>query len=599
MQQIANGLRVRSQFVISGNTKDVFAVGDTAGDTAFLQIEDALLATLRGRGYKGLILHDPLDGFRLHPDVPAEVADDLAAAGVTLGFPAEDLGALAKQLKIIANFRTHPVAVLLDYASLLTQGARGLSRAELGFFVTCDKIARESRLGHGDGGETPFNPILWIVDRQNDLPEWFEHGNESLLSVVAGKPTLEERYAAAKAVAHLFHDSENLARSSREDLCGQLAVETEGMSLRSLLAIAEFAKAEGIALSDVSDAIRSYQFGTRLNPWKSEVMRQRIGNGRKILTARVKGQDHAINKSLDILVRSVTGLSGAQTSSRLRRPRGVLFFAGPTGVGKTELAKAITELLFGDEAAIHRFDMSEFSAENSESRLIGAPPGYEGYDDGGELVNAAKTRPFSVFLFDEIEKAHPLILDKFLQVIDEGRLTDSHGETVNFSESLIIFTSNLGILGGNRATNMGMNITPNADYHETERAIVKAIQDHFRFELKRPELLNRIGQNICVFEFIHGRTARLIFEHMLGKILATVAEEHGFNVVLSDAARDDLLLMCTSDLFDGGRGIGNRLETKFINPLAHLIFRHGPGPKGDLMISRVIEEESVTRLIPG
>src|SRR5690606_1955709 len=115
-----------------------------------------------------------------------------------------------------------------------------------------------------------------------------------------------------------------------------------------------------------------------------------------------------------------------------------------TGVGKTELAKALAEVLFGAEDAYIRFDMSEFSAEHSEARLIGAPPGYVGHSAGGELTNAVRERPFSVLLFDEIEKAHPRILDKFLQILDEGRLTDGSGSTVHFSESLIVFTSNLG-----------------------------------------------------------------------------------------------------------------------------------------------------------
>ena len=143
-----------------------------------------------------------------------------------------------------------------------------------------------------------------------------------------------------------------------------------------------------------------------------------------------------------------TSSSGRRQGSAVHeggRPRGVAFLAGPTGVGKTELAKSVTQLLFGDESAYIRFDMSEFSAEHSDQRLIGAPPGYVGYDAGGELTNAVREKPFSVVLFDEIEKAHPRILDKFLQILDDGVLTSGRGDRVYFSESIIIFTSNLGI----------------------------------------------------------------------------------------------------------------------------------------------------------
>lgn len=132
-----------------------------------------------------------------------------------------------------------------------------------------------------------------------------------------------------------------------------------------------------------------------------------------------------------ILIRAYTGLSGLQHSAKARTPKGALFFVGPTGVGKTELAKSLAQFLFGDEDACIRFDMSEFNHEHADQRLVGAPPGYVGYEQGGQLTNAVKNRPFSLLLFDEIEKAHPRILDKFLQILEDGRLTDGKGETIS------------------------------------------------------------------------------------------------------------------------------------------------------------------------
>jgi ATP-dependent Clp protease ATP-binding subunit ClpB len=201
------------------------------------------------------------------------------------------------------------------------------------------------------------------------------------------------------------------------------------------------------------------------------VLFARVKEARTLLETRIKGQPHAIEKTLDILARSITGLSGSQSGPRHQKPRGVLFFAGPTGVGKTELANAVTELLFGDEAACQRFDMSEFMEEASVSRLIGAPPGHPGHERGGELVNAAHRRPFSVFLFEEIEKAHPRILDMFLQILDEGRLTDARGATAHFSQALIIFTSNTGVAHGASTTNMGLSVLP-SDTHDELQAKV-------------------------------------------------------------------------------------------------------------------------------
>ena len=256
----------------------------------------------------------------------------------------------------------------------------------------------------------------------------------------------------------------------------------------------------------------------------------------------------AVRKALDILVRSATGLTAAQASATATRPRGVLFFAGPTGVGKTELAKALTKLLFDDERFYIRFDMSEFSAEHASDRLIGAPPGYIGYGSGGELTNAIRERPFSLVLFDEVDKAHRLILDKFLQLLDDGRLTDGRGETVFFTEAVIVFTSNLGIYeeseepDGRGGVVRRRRLTVDrskATYHEMCVRVEKAIRDHFTLQLGRPELLNRIGDNIVVFDYINGETGMRILDLMLTNVVARIRQEYLVEVTLSNESLEE------------------------------------------------------------
>ena len=207
---------------------------------------------------------------------------------------------------------------------------------------------------------------------------------------------------------------------------------SEGLLVIDLASIAQLAREEGLGAPDVGDAVRRYKVGVTEDPWR-KIDRAQDQRGGRFIQRRVKGQDHAVTHMLDIVKRAVTGVGA---NPRGGRPRGVVFLAGPTGVGKTELAKTITSLLFGDESAYIRFDMSEFSAEHADQRLIGAPPGYVGYDVGGELTNAIREKPFSVVLFDEIEKAHPRILDKFLQILDDGVLTSGRGDRVYFSEAL-------------------------------------------------------------------------------------------------------------------------------------------------------------------
>nr|WP_272886775.1 AAA family ATPase [Phenylobacterium aquaticum] len=271
---------------------------------------------------------------------------------------------------------------------------------------------------------------------------------------------------------------------------------------------------------------------------------------------------------LDIVKRAATGVSGAKRGGR---PRGVAFLAGPTGVGKTELAKTITELLFGDESAYIRFDMSEFSAEQADQRLIGAPPGYVGYDVGGELTNAIREKPFSVVLFDEIEKAHPRILDKFLQILDDGVLTSGRGDRVYFSEALIVFTSNLGIYASDASGTRVANVTPDQPFAEVQARVRGEIESHFKLVLNRPEILNRIGENIIVFDFIRPEVAEQIFEAMLAAILRDAADA-GYQLTLAPIAQSTLRDLCVSDLANGGRGIRNKLEAHLINPLARALF---------------------------
>ncbi|MDE6289789.1 MAG: AAA family ATPase, partial [Ureaplasma sp.] len=209
-----------------------------------------------------------------------------------------------------------------------------------------------------------------------------------------------------------------------------------------------------------------------------------------------------------------------------------MFFAGPTGTGKTELSKSIAEFIFGDEKRIIRFDMSEFNHEHSDQRLIGAPPGYVGYDAGGELTNKVKENPFSVLLFDEIEKAHNKILDKFLQILEDGRLTSSQGEIIDFSQTFIIFTSNIG---ANKA-----NV--NSSFDDLEKYFVNEVKKYFYEELQRPEILNRFSEkNIVAFNFITDfNIIKEIVESKLNKIIKNLLEEKNISLTYNENFINDI-----------------------------------------------------------
>ena len=574
LRQLEQLLPIYSQFLVEGNIRDVHLIRSEDG-VLLLPIVNCLWELLRDRGCDGLVIYDRVSGIRVFPQDRRQVIE--RKAGSTLGNRRannpQSLEELQRTLFELAASRNLCCAVVIDYASRLVRAADQLEETEFDFFAACQKLADTTHeLRRPDSGQLVFNPIFWLVERTNDLPAWFTVGNDRIRTVVVDSPNQQVRLAVAERLARDLPGVDRMSDHDRLNATNVFASLTSGLTIRAMMQIRSLARSQDVPFAQIGDAIRSYRVGITDNPWRQKHLYDRIRSGDREITKSVKGQARAVQQTLDILKRSVTGLTAAQASSPGNKPRGLLFFAGPTGVGKTELAKSITRLLFGDQSACVRFDMSEFSSEHSDARLVGAPPGFVGHDAGGELVNAIRQRPFSVVLFDEIEKAHPRILDKFLQILDDGRLTDGRGDTVYFSETVIIFTSNLGVYVRNEVGEPVLNVSSDDHYEDVSTRIHRAIGNHFRFELQRPELLNRIGDNIVVFDFIRADVADQIMDKMLGNIIERVREEHDVTLVIGEQPHATLVEQCLSDLTHGGRGIGNRLESVLINPLARALF---------------------------
>ena len=262
------------------------------------------------------------------------------------------------------------------------------------------------------------------------------------------------------------------------------------------------------------------------------------------LRERVVGQEDALQAVSNALRRARAGLQDSN------RPLGSFIFLGPTGVGETELARALAECMFDDERAMIRIDMSEYQEKHTVSRLIGAPPGYVGYDEGGQLTESVRRRPYSVVLFDEIEKAHPDVFNVLLQLLDDGRLTDGQGRTVDFRNTLVIMTSNLGSelwLGGG-----AVNVTRDT--------ITRALQQHFR-----PEFLNRIDE-IIIFHSLSRADLVQVVEIQLRHVSALLAER-GYHLVISPEARS-YLAEIGYDADYGARPLKRAIQRELQDPLA-------------------------------
>jgi ATP-dependent Clp protease ATP-binding subunit ClpB len=281
------------------------------------------------------------------------------------------------------------------------------------------------------------------------------------------------------------------------------------------------------------------------------------------LHQRVIGQEEAISSVADAIRRSRAGLSDPD------RPNGSFLFLGPTGVGKTELCKALAEFLFDTEEALIRIDMSEYMEKHAVARLIGAPPGYVGYEQGGYLTEVVRRKPYSLILLDEVEKAHPDVFNILLQVLDDGRLTDGHGRTVDFRNTVIVMTSNLG-------SDQIQQMSDDADYETMKKTVLEIVSHHFR-----PEFINRID-DLVVFHALQQRQIRAIADIQIKRLALRLAEQD-LQLQVTDAAQD-LLGEAGFDPVYGARPLKRAIQVQLETPLAKAILAGSFDPESIIQV---------------
>jgi ATP-dependent Clp protease ATP-binding subunit ClpB len=404
--------------------------------------------------------------------------------------------------------------------------------------------------------------------------------NDTLKGLEKEYSDLEEVWKAEKAtVQGAAHIKEELERARQEVDTARRAQDLARMSelqygripaLEQKLAKALEVEQKPNQL--VRNAVTEAEVAEIVSKWTGipvsrmlEGEREKLLRMEEVLGKRVVGQQEAVKAVADAIRRSRAGLSDPN------RPSGSFMFLGPTGVGKTELCKALAEFMFDTEEALIRIDMSEFMEKHSVARLIGAPPGYVGYEEGGHLTEAVRRRPYSVILLDEIEKAHPDVFNVLLQVLDDGRLTDGQGRTVDFRNTVVIMTSNLG-------SQVIQELSGEANYAKMKEAVMQVVTQHFR-----PEFINRVDE-IVVFHSLGREQIRSIVDIQLGRLRQRLAERD-ITLRLDDDARDKIG-EAGFDTVYGARPLKRAIQSQIENPLAQKILK-GDFIAGDRVIAKL------------
>lgn len=616
---------LKSAFIIQGNVHDLQVWVDTKAQCCTPKtLNDYMYDFLKEKGYDIVVFYNKIDGFfniRAQADMeafrelPVRLKEESGKSeqekqeckelpkSLDIDMKNSDLSPLeqaADFIRIAMRNCKVPVAVVFDLANVAISSADMPTEPEINALTRLLLASKDTAEASSSiTGKLLRNCVYYIVEKANDFPAWFYLNNPYTKNITITKCDKDLRKSFIVSGRAVFCDYDELSIEDREKAVETMASLTEGFSTSDLLNFLTMCCDKGFGIKNAKQAVDYYKFGITESHW-DELDKEVIRKMPQLLKTRVKGQDEAVRRASEILQRASMGLTGIQKGSGTR-PKGILFFAGPTGTGKTELAKSIAEVIFGDESFITRFDMSEYQQPHSDQKLLGAPPGYVGYDSGGQLTNAVKEKPFNIILFDEIEKAHPSILDKFLQILDDGRMTDSFGETVYFSESLIIFTSNLGMTRQLADGTRCANVTIDMPYEQIQTTIQSAIKDYF-INIGRPEILNRIGSNIIVFNYIRDDAVlREILELQLNKIKRNLLSEKGITLSFADTYKEKLLASVKLNVENGARGIGNKVEEFLVNLLPAVLIEHEVKSGDAIHVEDLLEQSlsvTVTRKEP-
>jgi energy-coupling factor transporter ATP-binding protein EcfA2 len=599
--------------VLYGNIHDLVVWGGCARDT-----KEIVMEHLRQALYRVIGSYDPIDGLtfaddetrerfgrlseppRAAPAVPVEEparapsgardAEDTeraqraqrarermqgsmaAAPTPVLREPVAALVAIRTAMRQDAT----PCAFVLDMAEAFVQGPVHASRDDRHLVALLKRLMLDASLTGRPGTTRMRNLVVVLASELAQVPAWLYQREPLVAAVEVDLPSYEERLGFVIRGLDEFHGSASLPPERANEVAEIIANLTEGAALHDLDALKRTSVFEQVPVTEPRDLVQLHKFGRRDDPWRRVMTR--LPQARALLSERVIGQPAAVESVVDMLTAASVGIDFVSDPHSVEaRPKGVFLFVGPTGVGKTELAKALSVFLFDSESALARFDMSGYSEPQAAERLAGSPPGYVGHERGGELTNRVFAQPFSILLFDEIEKANGAVWDKFLQVLEDGRLTDGLGRTAYFSQTVVIFTSNIGATEVYAKVRGGASALP--PYKEVAADFRASVERYFTEELRRPELLGRLGDGIVAFDLLRPDSVGSICRKFVRQLVAETRRRRGLDVVVDEPSVVAYVQarMAAGDMIAlGARRIRPLLAHSIRTPLVTWITREDP-----------------------
>lgn len=473
---------------------------------------------------------------------------------------------------INAEENENPVTVVLDNASRLCVNSESLNVDESVIFSNIQYAIQNAYIG---------NTLILICEKADDLPDWLRK-NSNIKKITIPPPSRDIREAFIKTHISLKEDDDEKSFDKLIDFSDKLQL-SELSQINMLYQNSE---------CTLNDAMMIYRFGVKEKLWLQ--MKERINNMNieQELSKRIKGQKHAISAVANAVRKVSNGMNNLSSNSSNAQPPIRALFAGPTGVGKTEMIKALSEIVYADERAIVRFDCGEYSTEGSEGKLIGSPPGYVGYGNSGELITALKQNPNCILLFDEIEKAHDRVFTLLLGLLDDGRVTSGDGETIYASDAMIFFTSNVGIAkiikeptGEKKKI---VNVGPSASHEELEEIIIKEINNYFK-----PEFIGRLS-DIIAFDYLGESVAIEIMKLKVENIVRNLYEQNKLTLIVNDSVIDYLTSCCKQEenRMYGGRSIKNLVEKTLENSVCSFVVSH---PNVNKIIANIGNDEIICK----